>query len=234
MRYHPAVHHPLLTRVRARTVQFLAVLVCVLVCSACEATRKQADPTLLIESAGGRELGVGTEYGVVFLGQHARSGEVDVSAWFGDGPSTESSVVEPIGGGLYTAQTEIRLPAVPLSFAEPRPGSTLTIIGRTRGRTWRASARVLEHPAVEGLLLEIPSEMDDYPDQIGAGVFRIGTPADLDVELVGLVSGRLELQGESGPRAYLTVVGPRELWRLAAYRRDLLRKKRWVYREDIL
>jgi hypothetical protein len=30
------------------------------------------------------------------------------------------------------------------------------------------------------------------------------------------------------------VLGPRDLWRLVTHRRDLLRRKPWVYREDIM
>ena len=54
------------------------------------------------------------------------------------------------------------------------------------------------------------------------------------LELVCLVSGRVQLDTRSGPREYLTVLGPRELWRLVTLRRDRTQRREWVYREDIL
>ena len=38
-------------------------------------THKLSDPTLVLQTRGGTELGVSTEYGVVFLGRTARSGQ---------------------------------------------------------------------------------------------------------------------------------------------------------------
>ena len=50
-----------------------------------------------------------------------------------------------------------------------------------------------------------------------------------------MVSGELELVRADGSTArYVTVVGPEDLWRLVTFRRELERKRRWVYREDIL
>ena len=51
-----------------------------------------------------------------------------------------------------------------------------------------------------------------------------------ELRLLGLVSGRLELEG----RRYVTAVGPEDLWRLVVHRRNSDRPRRWVYREDIL
>ena len=98
--------------------------------------------TLEIRTSGGSELGVATDYGVLFLGRTARSGEVRVVAWFGDGPSVEASVIEPLGGGLYTAETEIRLPTIPMSFRTPEPGERLYVVGRAEGDLHRLAAAV--------------------------------------------------------------------------------------------
>ena len=51
----------------------------------CKASRKLYDPTLVLETDGGRELGASTEHGIVFLGRSARSGPVSIVAEFGDG-----------------------------------------------------------------------------------------------------------------------------------------------------
>jgi hypothetical protein len=201
---------------------------------ACRGTRTLTDPTLEIRTSGGSELGVATDYGVLFLGRTARSGEVRVVAWFGDGPSVEASVIEPLGGGLYTAETEIRLPTIPMSFRTPEPGERLYVVGRAEGELWEAPVRVLSDPRVEGLLLSIPAPLQDASDQVGAGVF-VEEYEDGPRRLVALVSGKLALRDADGSqREYLTAVGPDDLWRLVARRQDLLNRRRWFYREDIL
>jgi hypothetical protein len=212
-----------------------ALAVCLLaLLSACTASRKLADPVLLIETDGGRELGVSTEYGVVFLGRTARSGPVTVTAWFGDGPSMEASVIEPLGGGLYTAETEIRLPQVPMTFRTPLPGERVAVVGRRQRDWWYEFTYVASDVRVEGLILDPIPDLQNAPTQIGAGVYV----DDIENErylLIGLVSGTVRLTGPDGrEREYLTVMGPEDLWRLVTFRREVEHKRRWVYREDIL
>jgi hypothetical protein len=206
----------------------------VLLMQSCVGSRTLSDPTVEIRSEHGTELGVSTDYGVVFLGRRAQSGPIEITAWFGDGPSIESSVVEPIGGGLYTAETEIRLPQVSMSFDDPRPGSKVLVVGRNSNGDWDREMTVASDPRVLGILLPVPSELQNAPDQIGAGVYVVPEIGEEAKILVGLVSGRITLKGKEGERSYLTVVGPEDLWRLVVHRRDLLQKRRWIYRQDIL
>jgi len=188
----------------------------------------------MLETEGGLELGVSTEYGVVFLGRTARSGDARVTAWFGDGPSIESTIIEPVGGGLYTAEIEIRLPSVPLRFEEPIPGQRLYVIGMRRNRMWIEQVTIRSDPRVDGILIGAP-DMLNYADQIGAGLYWMPEEDDLlHMQLVGLVSGRVRLERHGQVREYLTVVGPTTLWRLVAHRRNQLERKRWIYRDDIL
>ena len=98
--------------------------------TACTVTRNVQDPTVTLQTSGGAELGVSTDQGVVFLGHTARSGEVDMIVWYGDGPSIEASVIEPIGGGLYLAQGEIVLPSVDIAF--PELGAESVVVARGR------------------------------------------------------------------------------------------------------
>ncbi len=217
-----------------RAARGIAVPAVLALACACAGTREVQDPTVYIQTSGGTELGVSTDYGIVFLGRTARSGSVEITAWYGDGPSIEATVIEPVGGGLFTAETEIRLPRVRMTFAQPRPGDKLVVVGRDGEKTWNTEVEVRSDPRVWGLLLEVPYEVRNRPDQVGAGVYVL--PED-DFEkkmLVGLVSGILRLETQHGPREFLTVVGPEDLWRLVAHRRDHLRRKPWVYREDIL
>lgn len=201
--------------------------------ASCAGTRKVANPTLALRTSGGRELGVATEYGVVFLGRTAQSGRVEIEAWYGDGPNIEPAVIEPIGSGLFTAETEIRLPQVQLSFAQPKPGDELVVIGQNEGGPWETTVRVTSDPRALGILTSIPGELIDRPDQIGAGVYVID-PDDGERRLIGLYAGRIHLSTKEGERDFMAVVGPTDLWRLVAHRRDALQRKRWVYREDIL
>jgi len=202
----------------------------------CVGARNVADPTVVIQTEGGVELGVSTEYGVVFLGRTARSGYIEITAFYGDGPSIESSVaIEPVGGGLYTVEPEIRLPTVPMTFIDPRPGDAVIVAGRSPSGKWEREVRVLRDERVFGILLEIPPELRERPDQVGAGVYWVPPYKEpRQKRLLGLVSGRLELDTQDGTREFLTVVGPQDLWRLVTHRRDRLRRKPWVYREDIL
>jgi hypothetical protein len=201
--------------------------------ASCKGSRVLANPTLSLRTSGGRELGVATEYGVVFLGRTAQSGRIEIEAWYGDGPNIEPAVIEPIGAGLFTAETEIRMPEVALSFVEPKPGSHLTVVGQDEHGPWESTVTVAQDPRALGILTTIPSELVDRPDQIGAGVYV--TDPDTDERLlIGLYAGRIHLSTKDGERDYMAVVGPTDLWRLVAHRRDLLQRKRWVYREDIL
>ncbi|MCH2107521.1 MAG: hypothetical protein MK291_12870 [Planctomycetes bacterium] len=205
-----------------------------LLLASCAGTRTLADPTLLIQTEGGRELGVSTEYGVVFLGHTSSSGDVNMTVWFGDGPSIEKSAIEPLGGDLFTAETEIRLPSVPLSFDDPTPGDVLTIIGREGGSVWSEDVLVLEDPRVYGLLLAVPEKMRGRNDQIGAGVYTIPDGDLSKMHLVGIAAGVITLSTAEGEREYLAAYGPQQLWRLVTHRRDHNRRKPWIYREDIL
>lgn len=195
--------------------------------AACAGSRTLTDPVLRITTEGGAELGVATDHGVVYLGRTAARGALELEAVFGDGPSLERSVSEPVGGGLFTARTEIELPCVAVSFAEPRAGEALVVAGRTEDGPWERTTRVVVDERVLGLLIEPVGGELDRADQVGAGVFREVAPHRR--ELVGLVSGRVTLDGET----YLAVVGPEVLWRLVAHRRDHLRRKPQVYREDV-
>ena len=150
----------------------VAALALALALTACTGTRKLTDPVVAIMTDRGMELGVSTEFGVVFLGKTADRGPVIVEAYFGDGPSMEQSVIEPVGGGLYTADMEIRLPHVPISFDLPTDGETLEVMGRRGWDRWSTmtTCRIVE--GVEGVLVEIPEGFLDSVEQTGAGVYR--------------------------------------------------------------
>jgi hypothetical protein len=224
-----------LTRAHARLRGPLALLL--LACASCSGMRTLSDPTLQLETSGGGELGVSTEYGVVFLGHTSRSGQVEITAWFGDGPDVERGVIEPVGPVLCTIETQIRLPDVALDLADPAPGATVWVFGRDAQGPWKEQVTVVSDPRVEGLVTTFPARLRAAQGQIGAGVYTIPAGGDERTKrLLGLAAGRLVLRdGDGGSeRELLAVVGPRELWRLVTRRRDAGSERPFVYREDIL
>lgn len=218
-----------------RIAASIASLALVLSASSCTGMRTLSDPTLVVETEGGRELGVATDYGVVFLGRTARSGPARITAFFGDGPNLEKAVIEPVGPVLCTADTAIRLPDVVMDFRDPRPGDKLLVFGRDASGPWKQEIEVQSDPRVLGLIASIPDRLRGADDQVGAGVYSIPDGADERTKkLVGLVAGTLRLRTTAGDREYLAIVGPQELWRLVTLRRDPGARRPWVYREDIL
>ena len=187
------------------------------------------DPVVVVHGAAGDELGVSTDYGVVFLGRTAQSGRIEFTAWFGDGPAREEGLVEAVGAGIYFTESEILLPSVPLGFALPPPGTEVIVRGRRGGVPFEVRANLAQDERVTGVLLDANPDLETLTDQdAGAGIFLVqkGKP----LQLVGLLSGRLELAG----RRFVTAIGPEDLWRLVVHRRNSDRPRRWVYREDIL
>lgn len=218
-----------------RVAAALPVLFLCAFTSGCAGMRTLSDPTLLVETNGGRELGVATDYGVVFLGRTARSGPVRITAWFGDGPNLEKSVIEPIGSELCTADTAIRLPDVVLDFRDPRPGDILHVYGRDAQGAWSADVTVESDPRILGLVTTIPERLRGAADQVGAGVYSYPEGGDERTKkLVGLVAGTVRLRTTAGEREVLAIVGPQELWRIVTARHDAGARRPWKYREDIL
>ncbi len=219
----------------ARTFALLFALLPALLTSGCAGMRTLSDPTLLVETSGGRELGVATDYGIVFLGRTARAGPARITAWFGDGPSLEKTVIEPIGPELCTAATPIRLPDVTMDFRDPEVGETLHVYGRDARGPWNAPVVVESDPRVLGLITTIPDQLRNAPDQIGAGVYVYPVGGDERTKkLVGLVAGTIRLRTANGEREFLAIVGPQDLWRLVANRHDAGARRAWIYRDDIL
>lgn len=200
---------------------------------ACISPTATPDATVVLEGSGGRELGVATDYGIVFLGRSQTSGRIDYTLWYGDGPARESGIVEPLGGGLWVTESEILSPTSPLTFRTPERGEEVTVVTRSGNTTTRTSAFVARHRQVTGLLLELNSSLRALGnDEVGAGVYL---ETDFGLALVGLVAGRIRLPGSDGEeREFMSVVGPRELWRLPARERHHSERPPRIHREDIL
>ena len=199
-------------------------------CRTLETTsRFTVDPVVVVHGPSGDELAVSTEYGVVFLGRTVQSGRAEFTAFFGDGPAREEGQVESLGGGLYATDCEILLPSAVLCFDPPPEIRDVRVRGRRGGLPFEIEAELATDPRVTGVLLLANDELDDLTEaELGAGVFLVDPTKPL--QLVGLLTGRLELGG----RRYYTAVGPEDLWRAVTHRRNSDRPRRRVYREDIL
>lgn len=187
------------------------------------------DPVVVVHGADGDELAVSTDYGVVFLGRTAKSGRIEFTTWFGDGPAREEGLVEAMGGGVFATEAEILLPCVSLCLATPPAGSAVIVRGRRAGLPFEIEAELASDPRITGVLLRPNPELEQLSDrELGAGVFYLepGKP----LQLVGLLSGRVELDG----RRFFTALGPEDLWRVIVHRRNSDRPRRWVYRKDIM
>lgn len=190
------------------------------------------NPSVVLDTGAGGELGVSTDYGVVFLGRGQQSGEVDFTAWFQDGPTLETGIIEPLGPDLFLTRAEIELPSTPVTFQVPRPGTRVLVSGRRGGKVFKLDAEIASDPSIEGLLLKSSAALERLKaEHMGAGVYL---KLEQDWKLLGLLSGRIELSAEAGTRSYHTVVGPASLWRLAAAARDLDQPKQLPKRGDIL
>lgn len=197
--------------------------------ASCVVTRNVQDPTVTLQTAGGRELGVSTERGVVFLGHTARSGEVDMIVWYGDGPSIEGSVIEPLGDGLYLAQGEIVMPSVDIGFPELEPDHVVVARGRRGAEVWEIPLYYVDDPRLGGLAFRAAEALPTDDDQVGAGVFW-EHPDTGRRFFIGLVTGTVEVAGDR----YVTAIGGQGLWRLVAHRREAFEEGRFIYRDDIL
>ncbi|HED65295.1 MAG TPA: hypothetical protein ENJ09_07050, partial [Planctomycetes bacterium] len=150
-----------------------------------------ADAIVQIHGSGGEELGVATDYGIVFLGHTQRGGTVEYTAWYGDGPSPESGLVEPIGGGLFVTEPELAVHRSAIDFRTPKPGTRVRVVVR-KGRGVREfAARVVAVEGAEGLFLAPNGELTRLgATAVGAGIFL---DHDASHALIGLLSGELEL-----------------------------------------
>lgn len=213
------------------TVRLLGLALLVGACRTPSTTSRYTyDPVVVVHAPEGDELGVSTDYGVVFLGRRVQSGRVEFTAWFGDGPAREEGLIERLEDGLYLTRSEIELPSVALCLDPPAAGTEVLVRGRRERTPFEFKATIASDARITGVLLTPTPELDALTDDdLGAGVFLVRDGRAR--QLVGLLSGQVELG--DGHR-YVTAVGPEQLWRIAVQHRDHDRPRRTVYREDVL
>jgi tetratricopeptide (TPR) repeat protein len=202
-------------------------------CASCVGTRTLTNPTLALRTSGGEELGVSTEYGIVFLGHTAQAGRSRSRAGSATGLTSSRPSSSRRRGPVHGRDrdppaahpADLRdARARPAALADrPRPRRDLGRMGRGPERRARAGPDH-EHPR--------PTARPRRPDR--RRHLRRSEQGPQPAPLVGLYAGELRLSSPSGERSYLAFVGPTDLWRLVAHRKDLLQKKRWIYRDDVL
>ena len=193
------------------------------------AIRGRIHPIVEVLTQGGRELGVSTTDGVLFLGTTAGKGWARVVLFYGDIPYEETAEIRPAGGGIYKLEMDVRHQGVPIAVRWPRPGEDLLLMGMRNGKTWTAWTRLARAEGVYGEVYELPSGLDLDATQAGAGIFRKGRGGNLS--LLGLVKGTAVLL-PSGKK-WLCVAGLRDLKACMLARRDVLPPKKVIHRPDL-
>ncbi len=193
------------------------------------AIRGRIHPVVEIQTSQGKELGVSTTDGVLFLGTTARKGRAHVLLYYGDIPYVETAEIQPAGGGLYKLDLEVRHQGVPIAVRWPQPGEDLLLMGMKDGKVWTAWTRLAKAKGIYGEVYEIPEGLKLDPTQAGAGVFRKGRGGNLS--LLGLVKGTAVLL-PSG-RKWLCVAGLRDLKACMEARRDVLPPRKVIHRPDL-
>ncbi len=178
---------------------------------------------------GGRELGVSTTDGVLFLGTTARKGRARVVLFYGDIPYEETAAIRPAGGGVYRLELDVRHQGVPIASRWPSPGEELLLMGMRNGKVWTAWTRLAKGKGIYGEVYEIPPGVKLDPTQAGAGIFRKGKGGNLS--LLGLVKGTALLL-PSG-KQWLCVAGLGDLKACMETRRDVLPPKKVIHRPDL-
>jgi len=195
--------------------------------------RGRLHPVVEIQTEGGRELGVSTTDGILFLGATRREGRADAQLFFGDIPYQESGTILPAGGGLCRLDLEIRHPGVPISLAWPRPGEELLVLEIRDGRPRRHATRLASGGPALGEVYEFPSGLDPEAPPLGAGIFREGRRGEL--ELVGLVKGSaiLSAPGGDAPGIWLVPAGLGDLKEVLIARRPVQPDRELIHRPDL-
>ncbi len=178
---------------------------------------------------GGRELGVSTTEGIIFLGSTGREGRAKVLLFYGDIPYVETGKIVPAGGGLYRIELDVTHQGVPISLQWPRAGEEFLMMGIKDGTVWKEYTRLANEKGIYGAVFEFPEGLDLDPSQAGAGIFRIEKNGLLS--LVGLVKGIAELEPKGSK--WICAAGLQDLKECMIAKRKILPEKKVIHRPDM-
>lgn len=142
-------------------------------------------PAVLVETTGGVEFGVTTEFGVLTLGRTAVEGPCRVHYFLGQTPLVESGTLGAAGGMFTSADIDLKTQAVRCLDRAPVAEDRLLAMWTADGiTTTTVPVQLAQLPGVEGDALAVPAQ----PLPAGACILRVGD--DDTVQFVGLVSGK--------------------------------------------
>lgn len=183
-------------------------------------------PVVAIETIAGRELGVSTEDGVLFLGRSSSEGPAKVTYFLDRAPLVEAGMIRPFGASLMKVELDVDIPSVPIDFEMPRAGEELILMGIDDDSRWQVPVTVADDDRIQGSAVRVPASLKLAPRHIGAGVFRT---QDGDLRLIGMVKAMAE--ASTGERWYL-LAGPNELRRALLEPKDAVPTREIRYRAD--
>ena len=183
-------------------------------------------PVVGIQTTKGRELGVTTEDGLLFLGRTASEGPAKALYFLGSAALIEAGDIHKLGGSIFELRLDVQLPTVPISFEPLQVGENLLMIGLDGEDEWQFSVSPVKNDVIFGSVLTYPSGFERKPEYVGAGVFRSTSRGYV---LVGLLKGAALF--DSGER-YLLLAGLTELKRALMTPRKAVIERRVIYRPD--
>ena len=144
-------------------------------------------PIVGVTTTGGREQGVATDDGVLFLARSAQKGPAKVLYWIEGAPIIEAGTIGEVGGGIYDVDLDVDIPTVPISFEPLRTGEPLVLVTIEASGPQRRSVVAADTSLTSGGAVRASASLKLAPEHVGAGVFR---DTDAGLALVGLVKGR--------------------------------------------
>lgn len=182
---------------------------------------------VIVETASQRELGVSTRFGIVSVGAEQDSGQVRVTAFYGDGPATDSGLIEAVGDRLCRIRVEFPTPWCEISSVLPVPGEMLTLAGYSdQDELWSRDVRLAFETDSKGVLVVPPTDVPKEWILPGTALYR------WEVDRWRLV-GLLVAEVERGSRRWLLAHGPIELARFVTADHQRQRPEVRPYRRDV-
>ena len=171
---------------RAGRIAARAVALWPLALAACTTARAPylMMPVVGIETTRGRELGVATDDGIVFLARTADSGPAKVLFFLDEAPVIEPGEIHVAANGMARVDLEVPIASVPISLEPLTPGEPLLLIGLDGEMVFQLEVNAVAGGPIEGTAIDWPAGFEIRPEFVGAGVFRRG---DEGIALVGLL-----------------------------------------------
>ncbi len=183
-------------------------------------------PIVGVTTTGGKELGVATDQGVLFLGRTAEKGPAKVLYHIDAAPVVEAGRVVPVGGSLFEVLLDVPVATVPISFEPLRPSESLIMMWLDGDEVRTHPVEVSSDPIVYGTAVRRPAGLVLAAEHVGAGVFR---DTDAGLALVGLVKASARV---TGGEEYLLLAGLPELRAAFLRPQPAVPKLEAIYRAD--